>query len=266
MATTRSQNLRAQKTDKNDNTEDLLEDKEGEPIMKEGEKGEPTMKDLLLMLSKIDAKLEFLAKSQSSVESKLSFIEDKLLKQGNDISQLEKSVSFNADETSELKSSVEAYELSIARHEEALATMKDEINNMERYSRKFNLRFIGVAEHVNDKLEDCSLLIRNHIKSVLDINVDIENAHRTGKKHPGKPRHIIAKFIRRPERFAVFSQRGKFKVKGISVTEDLSYNDLQIRRKLSPYAKEAFDAGKKVRYRGTTLFINDVEFKLPEND
>ena len=52
------------------------------------------------------------------------------------------------------------------------------------------------------------------------MNVDIENAHRVGRLQPGKPRHVIVKFLHRPKRFFVLRQRHTFKVENVKVFED----------------------------------------------
>lgn len=227
------------------------------------QENEPSVKDLYNILCKMNVTLDSLVKGQSNLQTKLVTIEDNLSRHENDITELKKSVSFNADETSDVKCVVVTLEKTIEEHKKSLESMKEEILHLERYSRKFNLRFIGFAEDVNGNSEDCSSLVKKLIQSQLGIAVDIENAHRTGKKYPDKPRHIVAKFLRRPERFEVMNQRGKFTSKGIKIIEDLSYTDLLRRRELQPYAKEAWVAGKKVRFHGSTLHIDGVEFKLP---
>ena len=143
--------------------------------------------------------------------------------------------------------------------------IQDDMKKLERYSRKFNLRFIGVQVQQRDAgQEDCVMIIGDLIKDLLGFNADIENAHRTGKQVEGKPRHIIAKFIRRPDRFKVLKLKHLFKDKNITVSEDLVFEDLQMRRKLIPFATEAYTQGKKVRFvNGCDLFIDGKLFKLP---
>lgn len=228
------------------------------------EENKPSIQDILHMLTKMNATLDSVANGQISLEAKLSNIETKLTKQENDIGDLEKAVNFNADEISDLKSTVSDIDTAIVTQRKEQESIKEQILNMERYSRKYNLRFIGLAEETNGKYEDCIQIIKNLVKTHLGTEVDIENAHRTGKEYPDKPRHIIAKFIRRPQRYQVLNKRGIFKSKGISVVEDLAPADLQRRRELSTYAKEAWEAGKKVRFwNGSDLYIDGVQFKPP---
>ena len=75
--------------------------------------------------------------------------------------------------------------------------LRNRMENLERYSRDFNIRVIGVIE---EEGEDCMAIVLN-ILTLLgfeDALGEIENAHRTGKKHDDKPRHIIVKLYSRP--------------------------------------------------------------------
>ena len=62
---------------------------------------------------------------------------------------------------------------------------------MERHSRDFNIRVLGVVE---EEGEDCLSIIQDFFEllGLRDAGGEVENAHRTGKKRDGKPRHIIA--------------------------------------------------------------------------
>ena len=75
--------------------------------------------------------------------------------------------------------------------------LRNRMENVERYSRDFNIRVIGVIE---EEGEDCMAIALN-ILTLLgfeDASGEIENAHRTGKKRNDKPRHIIVKLYSRP--------------------------------------------------------------------
>ena len=61
--------------------------------------------------------------------------------------------------------------------------LKRRVERLERYSRDFNIRVVGVVEQFG---EDCLLIIRNYLILLCfeDDLGDIENAHRTLKKKP----------------------------------------------------------------------------------
>ena len=75
-----------------------------------------------------------------------------------------------------------------------------------------------------------------------------ENAHRTGRRDTGKPRPVIAKFLRRPESFEVLRKRYSFKEAEVRIYEDLIPKDLDSRRKLADVVKDARLKGKRTMF------------------
>jgi len=75
-------------------------------------------------------------------------------------------------------------------------TGKKKLERMERNSRDFNIRVLGVVE---EEGEDCLSIIQDYFEllGLRDAGGEVENAHRTGKKRDGKRRHIIAKLYSR---------------------------------------------------------------------
>ena len=143
--------------------------------------------------------------------------------------------------------------------------IQDDLKRLERYSRKFNLRFVGIPECKAPEPENCGKVVQDMIRNVLGFDVDIENAPPTGKMDENKPRQIIVKFLRRPQRFQVLQRKKDvFKEHNIIVCEDLIPEDLQMRRKLTPYAKEAYAKGMKFRFvNGCNLLIDGKSFTPP---
>ena len=77
---------------------------------------------------------------------------------------------------------------------------------MERYSRSFNLRFRVIPEVQHDT----PLYPYDKIKEIkankCDFQPQLERAHRSGRipnTPADKPRHILVKFLYRPERQAI---------------------------------------------------------------
>ena len=80
-------------------------------------------------------------------------------------------------------------------------------NDNEQYSRRYNLRIVGMKESdqsengdgtkESDQREDCVSLITTFCKDKLALTLDpndIDRAHRVGRKDPEKPRAILVKF------------------------------------------------------------------------
>ena len=59
----------------------------------------------------------------------------------------------------------------------------------------------------------------------------LENAHRVGKQHGDKPRHVIVRFFSRVTRLDVFrSARDKRAGTGIRIVDDLTTTDMKEKR------------------------------------
>ena len=143
--------------------------------------------------------------------------------------------------------------------QECNVELQRRVERLERYSRDFNIRVIGVAEQDG---EDCLLIVRNYL-TLLGFEEDhgeIENAHRTGRKREEKPRNIIAKLHSRPFKRVLLrvakNQENKQALNGVRFKEDFTPYDFEIRKRALPIMKEAFDQGKKVRFTRGKLFID----------
>ena len=87
-----------------------------------------------------------------------------------------------------------------AEEVETLRRKNDELRktleHLERYSRDFNIRVLGVNE---DEGEDCMTKITDLVTSLgFDATAEIENAHPMGKKRSDKPRSITIRLYSRP--------------------------------------------------------------------
>ena len=152
-----------------------------------------------------------------------------------------------------------------AEEVEALRRKNDELRksleHLERYSRDFNIRVLGVNE---DEGEDCMTKITDLITSLgFDATSEIENAHRMGKKRNDKPRPIIIRLYSRPFKRSILqaakSTNGKAILQEVRLVEDFIPSDFNARKKALPIMKQAYDEGKKVRFTKGKLFIDGRE-------
>ena len=161
-------------------------------------------------------------------------------------------VSFNAEEVDNLRRSNDE--------------LKKRLERLERYSRDFNIRVLGVNENEG---EDCMTIIMDFITSLgfEDAAAEAENAHRTGKKQDDKPRPIIAKLYSRPFKRrllqAAKSAKGKAILQGVRIVEDFTPSDFNARKKALPLMRKAYEEGKKVRFTRGKLFIDGREISVP---
>ena len=110
------------------------------------------------------------------------------------------------------------------------------MERLERYSRDFNIRVVGVVEQDG---EDCLLIIQNYL-TLLGFDGDlgkIENAHHTGRKREEKPRNIIVKLYSRPLKRVLLrvaeNQESKQALNGVRIVEDFTPYDFEIQKKHS---------------------------------
>ena len=87
-----------------------------------------------------------------------------------------------------------------------------EIDRLEQYSRRENIRVFGVAETADESTND--VIVQVAADMGVDITErDISVSHRIGKKTGTKPRAIIAKFVRCDTKTAII--RNKSNLKGL---------------------------------------------------
>ena len=94
-------------------------------------------------------------------------------------------------------------------------------------------------------------------------SIKIENAHRTGggKRIQDKPRHILVKFLYRPERHAVLmSAKKSLPDTSIYIMQDLPLADQKKKHALRDVMKRAYDNHQRPTFRNGKLFINDKEY------
>lgn len=254
--TTRSQSSSKKSAGKNENGSSVLVE------------DEPTIIEVMNMLKIINNNIERIMSNQQVFETRFQSLEEKASLQHNAIKDLEKSVTFYVKEitdlqsdSKEMKNSLITIKEEIADYQTKIIRMQNEIDNYERYSRGFNLRFTCVPEEVNcvgerSVQENCIDKIEKLIFDQTGLKVDVENAHRVGRTGTGKPRHILVKFLRRPERFAVLKASSKLREIGINVNEDMTRKDFLKWISLQGVMKDAKGEGKRVSFNKGNLYID----------
>ncbi|XP_067296477.1 uncharacterized protein [Pseudorasbora parva] len=178
---------------------------------------------------------------------------------------IEKLVSGNTERIDELSKKVDTAFAEIKEMENKMCKMEDRVfalektvimleqrmDEMESYSRRWNLRLYGVSE---DKDENVRLQAIKICKAVLPedpgrLSETIDIAHRLGKKSAAdsRPRPIILQFTLRMIRNEIW-KRAKtsafLQANGLFFKEDFSKGDRERRSKLWPLVKQARDADK----------------------
>ncbi|CAF0896828.1 unnamed protein product [Didymodactylos carnosus] len=96
------------------------------------------------------------------------------------------------------QSQLDEIQTSMNNQNKHLEELNEYIEDQERYSRSFCLRFVRFQE---DKGENTTVTLVNFIRDILqgdfDVN-EIENLHQIGKFTKGKHRAITARFYSKP--------------------------------------------------------------------
>jgi hypothetical protein len=225
-------------------------------------------RELRNMATDLHSKLDKVIKNQESLLSRMQIAEGKQR-------EMEEALSFSTQSIEELQQKSKTFSVGISDIASQLQEAHKKIDhlgeatlNLERYSRSFNLRFGGIPESSSETPSFAYDQVKQILAEQFDMpDAEIENAHRTGKPPKmatDKPRHILAKFLYRPERMLIL-KRSKVALanSGMFVIQDLPPADAIKKRSLRNVMKKAYDAGKKPIFRSGQLFINGVKYTSP---
>lgn len=155
------------------------------------------------------------------------------------------------------------------------ATIKQQLDDSEQYSRRNCLLLHGVPEQGG---EDTTITSLNHINTNLQLSLtvdQIERTHRLGRPRPissddettdrkkrnQKPRPIILKFVSYTQRAAVYRNKKKFKNSGMMITESLTASRMEIMRTAISMTKSG-DIMSVWSQDGRITIINNNEKKV----
>ena len=118
------------------------------------------------------------------------------------------------------------------RLKDRVQNMERDMNDLEQYGRRWNLRVFGVEESKSESTGEVTQKVCNLFTDKLGIKTtaaDLEACHRTGSlekaRHSKKTRPVIVRFMNRSLRDALLKKRQVLKGSGVSVGEDLTkYN------------------------------------------
>ena len=152
-----------------------------------------------LALAGLGSKIDKLLTGQTALETQFSNLETKVKSNTSEIQKIIESVEFDSasikDQSAqihELNIKLENRDAELQHANYAIASMQSEINALERYTRGFKVRVMGIPE---EEGEDCVTRVSRMLHDHFGISDPaIENAHRVGKARDGKTRQVIARF------------------------------------------------------------------------
>ena len=137
----------------------------------------------------------------------------------------------------------------ISQLEDALLKKDEEINKLERMSRRNNFRIVGVPQVNGENVES---IVKDQILPLFDIpGIVIERCHRDGRGANGRPPHILVRCLSYPMKVDIMKRRRTIlNEKPFFIVDDLTKVDLAERKKWAPQVKQLFDNGTRLRFSG----------------
>nr|XP_022312705.1 uncharacterized protein LOC111117757 [Crassostrea virginica] len=217
--------------------------------------------DIISQLGVMNQKLEKL----DTIESSLSSMKREIKTLHTRVVEVEKSQEFisksledNDKNTSQTLNDLSDLKLALETSMKENTRLAENILDLQCRSMRDNLLFYGIEEARAGEQENCEDIVKEICESKLEINtgIEIERAHRIGKKNYNKPRPIVVKFSRYPQREAVRKSAHKLKNTDISIGEQFPKEVQDRRKSLFPVYKKAKEDQKKAVLVKDKLYID----------
>jgi len=199
------------------------------------------------ILEKLE-KLDTIEMSLKKIESKLANLEIRttdleMFKEEakKDINDLKDGANFTGKQLQEKSQELEKAQAEIAdltrkvqKHEEAVKEIESKNLYLEAYSRRENVKFMNIEERSQDEAEDTEEILRGFLQRELGFvdaqSVEFQRVHRTGKGKDGKPRPILARFLRYKDVQKILSLGHRLKETEFQMFRDLPTEIVKRRR------------------------------------
>lgn len=175
---------------------------------------------------------------------------------------LEKLETLINKKTLEIRSEINAINKSINKKliefEENFKKIEEKITNIERANRKNNILIFGIQTD-QDNLLKTTL---SQINVIFECNLtekDLNNIYFIGKNNA-----IVVEFISFLQKKNIIKQLYKLKGTGISIANDLCFEDRKVNRILVRHLKEAKSKNLKTYIKNFKLFVNGVGYSAEE--
>ena len=172
-------------------------------------------KDICQIKKEVQTLTDNLVEKLEKIEGRVFEVEAKWDEIDNEISRLRR-------ENEELKTCMKS-------NENLYRKSLNEVNEVQQYTRRWNLRIFRAPEKRNETATECVEKCCEIFNEKVKVNTtpeDIEIAHRTGKPGPNRP--IIVRFFDRKKRDQVLANRRNLKNKGIVIAEDLTLANYKV--------------------------------------
>jgi hypothetical protein len=227
----------------------------------------------LSMQQKLDtilATMQTQADTMKRQEDMLKRQEDMISRFGKEQEQLKKAIEDLGSDVTETKTEVKTNQeairvLSVKQNDmfDIVAELESEIDRLEGYSRRNNIKLFGIPEEPVDKTENCAEAVLNVLNTYVpekkwepDV---IERAHRLGTRNPQNPnpRPIIAKFQRWGDAMRLMQDREArtdMQTDGLRAMQDLTRRQSMRLRQLREEGKIGYYVNGKLRIKDDRRF------------
>jgi predicted nuclease with TOPRIM domain len=165
------------------------------------------------------------------VMKKLDTLEGQILEVESKAATTEKEIKVVKGKTTRLQNNLNDHDIRMKR-------LETEMNDLEQYTRRWNLRVYRVPESNSETADDCVKKVCSVFSDLVGVRTvpqDVEVAHRTGKMGD-KARPVLVRFFDRKKRDEILRNRRKLKGKGVVVDEDLTVQNYKLLRKAQEHS------------------------------
>ena len=185
-------------------------------------KHEATMASIISANHKIvNDRLDVLSREIEDVKSSLEFTQ-------NDMDDKVKIIEINAQKNKKELKEIRDIEPGYVQE------IRKKVVDLEDRSRRQNLRVDGIKESDNESWEDCQKKVQEMFRTKLNLEetIEIDRAHRSGKRKDNRARTIVLKLKNYEDKTTILKKGNLLKDTGIYINEDFSRETLEYRKTL----------------------------------
>ena len=166
-------------------------------------------------------KLDVLSREIEDVKSSLEFTQ-------NDMDDKVKIIEINAQKNKKELKEIRDIEPGYVQE------IRKKVVDLEDRSRRQNLRIDGIKESDNESWEDCQKKVQEMFRTKLNLEetIEIDRAHRSGKRKDNRARTIVLKLKNYEDKTTILKKGNLLKDTGIYINENFSRETLEYRKTL----------------------------------
>ena len=225
------------------------------------------LNDILSKLSSIEQTNSRMETTLKALESRLDKLESFEVNASEDLNDLKESLSFSQRQLEDMKGiqnenleTCKDHEYRIIHCEKMLEEYKTQNLYLEAYSRRENIKFLNIPEASSNRPRDSPENTEDALREFLEkdlgfadaMSVEIQRVHRLGKKKDGKPRPILARFLRSKDVPSIMAMGHRLRDTNYQMFVDLPYEIVQKR-------KAQLHILKKAKYNGIPANFSKAE-------